>query len=158
LSGEYDVDPAMVYGIMREESGFDPRVVSWAGAVGLMQLMEPTARSMAKKLGVRPAPTRATLKRPPLNMRLGCAFLGRLMRKFGHPAVAVAAYNAGAGRLRQWLRKWKGLPLDEFVEKMPFDQTRGYTKRVLESWVRYRVLYMGLDAVPALPSKLPTVD
>lgn len=83
--------------------------------------------------------------------------MGQLYRRHGdHPALAAAGYNAGGGSLRKWLRARGNLPLDEFVETIPFDQTRGYTKRVVESYVRYRYLY-GPDPgrIPPLGLTLP---
>ncbi len=139
-AGPAMVPEALIHAIMREESGFSPGVESWANAVGLMQLLVPTARDMSDKDDS--AITRHSLKDPRLNVRLGARFLGQLYNSYGgRPALAAAGYNAGAGRMRSWLRERGDLEIDEFVERIPFAQTRGYTIRVMESLLRYRYLY-----------------
>lgn len=160
------VPPALVHSIMREESGFSPTVESWANAVGLMQLLVPTAKDLRDPSD--PPASRTSLQDPRLNVKLGTRFLGRLLRRFGgHPALAAAGYNAGVGRLKSWTAGAAALcadlpapaPIDEFVERIPFSQTRGYTKRVMESYLRYRFLY-GPDAgtMTVLPLALPARD
>lgn len=153
-----EVPPALAYAVMREESGFDAAIESWANAVGLMQLLVPTARDMRRS--GEPPVDRAALTDPALNVRLGTRFLGRLLGRFGgHPALAVGAYNAGGGRMSQWLAARGSQPLDEFVENIPYSQTRGYTKRVIESFVRYRFLYgPAPGTIPLLPLTLPERD
>lgn len=135
------VPPALLLALMREESALDPRAVSPAGAVGLTQLMLPTARDMARQLKL-PRPTKEDLKRPPLNIRFGARYLGQLIRRFdGSGPLALAAYNAGGGAVSRWLVERRDLDVDEFVEEIPFDETRGYVKRVLRSYAAYRLLY-----------------
>jgi soluble lytic murein transglycosylase len=126
---------------MREESGLDPHAVSPAGAMGLTQLMLPTAREVARQLRLgRVGP--ADLAKPSLNIRLGSRYLGSLIRRFdGSVALALAAYNAGGGAVSRWLGERRGVDLDEFVEEIPIDETRGYVKRVLRSYAAYRLLY-----------------
>ena len=125
---------------MREESGLDPLAVSRAGAVGLTQLMLPTARGVARRLGLGRI-GRADLSRPELNIRLGSRHLGDLLRRFhGSLALALAAYNAGGGAVSRWLGQRAGAELDEFVEEIPVEETRGYVKRVLRSFAAYRLL------------------
>lgn len=143
----------LLQALMREESGLDPRAVSPAGAVGLTQLMLPTARSVARRAGL-PRPTRASLMRPPTAIRLGARFLGQLIRRFdGSVALALAAYNAGGGAVGRWLSERGKLDLDEWVEEIPYDETRGYVKRVLRSYAAYRLLY-GKPAEEALDLRL----
>ena len=98
------VEPDLLQALMREESALDPRVVSGAGAVGLTQLMPATAQQVARKLKLR-RPSAQDLMDAPLNIRLGAAHLGELLQKFGGSApLAVAAYNAGTGAVRRWVR------------------------------------------------------
>jgi soluble lytic murein transglycosylase len=124
-------------------------VVSAAGAVGLTQLMPPTAQEMARRLKL-PRPGAADLADPALNIRLGAAHLGELLARFGGSApLALAAYNAGGGAVRGWWRARAALPLDEFVEDIPLQETRGYVKRVLRSYAAYRMLY-GAEGEPGL--------
>jgi len=131
----------LLQAIMREESALDPLVVSAAGAVGLTQLMLPTAQDAARRVRIG-RPTQADLTNPALNIRLGAVHLGDLLRRFGGSApLAVAAYNAGETPVRAWWRARSALALDEFVEEIPLQETRGYVKRVLRSYAAYRLLY-----------------
>jgi soluble lytic murein transglycosylase len=131
----------LLQALMREESALDPRVVSPAGAIGLTQLMLPTAQSVARSLGLG-RPSRGDLSRPDLNIRIGARYLGELIRRFdGSVALALASYNAGGGAVSRWLDARRGLELDEFVEEIPVEETRGYVKRVLRSYAAYRLLY-----------------
>jgi soluble lytic murein transglycosylase len=126
---------------MREESALDPRALSPAGAVGLTQLMVPTAQETARQLRLGKV-TRDRLADPSLNIRLGSSYLGGLVRRFeGSIPLALAAYNAGGGAVSRWLELRRGLELDEFVEEIPVEETRGYVKRVLRSYAAYRLLY-----------------
>jgi soluble lytic murein transglycosylase len=130
----------LVQALMREESALDPRAISPAGAVGLTQLMPATAQQVARRYGIRLA--RAKLADASVNIQLGSRYLGELVRRFdGQVALAVAAYNAGPGAVSRWLEKRPGLELDEFVEEIPIEETRGYVKRVLRSYAAYRLLY-----------------
>ncbi|HEU4405921.1 MAG TPA: transglycosylase SLT domain-containing protein [Polyangiaceae bacterium] len=133
--------PALAYAIMREESGFEPAVVSHAHAYGLMQLILPTAQILGKKLNI--AVSEESLKQPPVNIALGCRFLGDLRARFAqNPALAVPAYNAGPGAPKRWLDQSRpDEPFDLFVEAMPYEETRNYTKRVLASYATYTYLY-----------------
>lgn len=141
----------LIWSIMREESGFNPRVESWANAMGLMQLLLGTAKGAARGLSGVGAVTRERLLEPRVNIRLGSRFLGRLLKGFGdHPALAIAGYNAGGGSVRRWLREFGQLPLDEFVESIPYRQTRDYTKRVLASYGIYWWLQHGSGSLPVL--------
>ncbi|HZZ84599.1 MAG TPA: transglycosylase SLT domain-containing protein [Anaeromyxobacteraceae bacterium] len=155
-SSSAGVPADLLQGLMREESGLDPLVVSPAGAVGLTQLMLPTARQVARQLKLRP-PSQLDLMRGPLNIRLGASYLGRLLRRFdGSPALAAAAYNAGPNAVGRWLKAQGTLSLDEFVEEIPLQETRGYVKRVLRSYGAYRLLYgAGGEPPMALSQKLP---
>jgi soluble lytic murein transglycosylase len=143
------VPPDLLQALMREESALDPAVVSAAGAVGLTQLMPPTAQEMARRLKL-PRPAAGDLADPALNIRLGAAHLGDLLARFGGSApLALAAYNAGGSAVRAWWRARAALPLDEFVEDIPLQETRGYVKRVLRSYAAYRMLY-GAEGEPGL--------
>lgn len=136
------VDPALAWSIMREESGFEPTIESWANAVGLMQLMHGTARDLLDK-GEKDTISSETLRAPELNVRLGTRYLGRLQERYEAPALVAAGYNAGSGAVRKWLKERGTLPLDEFVERIPYQQTRDYVKRVIASFGAYRYLYGG---------------
>lgn len=136
---DQDLDPALVYGIMREESAFNPTVVSPANAFGLMQLIRPTARHYGRAAGL-PYSVRA-LKDPEINIALGCRVLSGFGRHFRqNPLLVVPGYNAGPGRPRRWARERPGMDFDIWVELIPFRETRGYTKRVLASRATYAFL------------------
>ncbi|MBI5286904.1 MAG: transglycosylase SLT domain-containing protein, partial [Deltaproteobacteria bacterium] len=130
------VNPYLVAAVMREESAFNPRVVSRAGAVGLMQIMPATGQWVAQRLGHRSFhPDR--LFNPEVSIQLGSWYLGHLAREFnGNLILTIAGYNAGPEVVAQWV---KTLPreVDEFIESIPFSETRSYTKRVIHSYIEY---------------------
>lgn len=135
------IDQQLVFALIREESAFEALVISWAGAIGLMQLMPYTALDEARldKLGAYDV---AQLVEPDINVRLGTAHIARRLRSFrGNAALAIAAYNAGPVAVRAWLPLAPGGELDVLLEVIPIEQTRNYTKRVLRSWAVYRYLY-----------------
>jgi soluble lytic murein transglycosylase len=142
----------IVYAIMRTESGFNPEIESFANAVGLLQLILPTAQRLAK--GEPGVINRSTLKNPDRNVQLGTRFLGQLQKKFGHPAVMATGYNAGQGAAARWVRKFGNLELNEFVEHVPYREARRYAKSVLTSLATYRLLYD--DVYWRVPMKIPT--
>jgi soluble lytic murein transglycosylase len=137
---EAGIDPYFVLAIMREESRFFTFADSTAGAKGLMQLMPSTARMVAERDGL-PYEENA-LHLPEMNIPLGTRYLNRVFRRFqGNPIYAAAAYNAGPTIVSRWVRQYGHLPLDEFVERIPFGETQRYVKRVFLSYVVYTKLY-----------------
>lgn len=137
---EHALPEALVYAIVREESGFAPRVESWANAVGLTQLMPATARRFGAPLGLTVTPE--SLREPATNLRIGTAFLAFLSARFAQsPLLVAAGYNAGETAVKRWLDAHPGAELDELVESIPYDETRGYAKRVTASWATYHALY-----------------
>lgn len=136
----------LLQALMREESALDPKALSWAGALGLTQLMPSTARAVARQLKLR-APSTGALLEPELNIRLGATYLGSLVKRFGgNKPYAIASYNAGAGAVDRWRAQRSELPLDAWVEEIPIAETRGYVKRVLRSFNTYQLLYGGRPA------------
>jgi soluble lytic murein transglycosylase len=151
---ENAIPKELVWAIMREESSFDPNVESWANAMGLMQLILPTARALGRQLGIRV--NRRTLRRPDVNITLGTAYLGYLKERMdAHPALIIAGYNAGEGAVARWWEDAGGTPLDLFVEQIPYNQTRGYTKRVISTYAVYRFLYSDTPKILRLDLKIP---
>ena len=132
---------SLVHGITRQESSFDRAAVSGAGARGLMQLMPGTAREQAGKMGMGYDYGRLTSD-PSYNVMLGSAYFQRLVNTWdGSYPLAVASYNAGAGNVRKWIRAY-GDPRSTgdivgWIERIPFEETRGYVQRVLENSVVY---------------------
>lgn len=133
------IDPAWLWAIMREESAFDAKAVSRAKAIGLMQLLVPTASQLAGR------GTKAQeLEQPAKNVALGAKFFAQLLRKYGGvAALAVAAYNAGPGRVDTWCSERPDDRVDLLVERIPFAETRSYVKRVLTSYAVYSALTNG---------------
>ena len=134
------LDRHLVAAVVREESSFSSQARSRAGARGLMQLMPDTARPMVLRRGLALG-AGELLEEPRLNLELGAEFLGKLLREFGDPRLAVAAYNAGPVRVREWWQARRSDDLEAFVEQIPFDETRYFVKRVLVSWEEYRRIY-----------------
>ncbi|HBH00595.1 MAG TPA: hypothetical protein DDZ42_01550 [Candidatus Rokubacteria bacterium] len=128
------LDPYLVAAVVREESSYHPGAVSPAGARGLMQLMPAT---------VRPLGRTGDLEDPTVNLRLGTRFLAALLREFGDPRLALAAYNAGPARLRRWWSARRTDDVEAFVEQIPYDETRHFVKRVILAWDEYRRIYGG---------------
>jgi soluble lytic murein transglycosylase len=138
---EAGLDPAYVYGLIRQESRFVMDARSSVGASGLMQLMPATARWTARKIGVAYRPEMITDRE--LNLRLGSAYLKLVLDDFdGSQAMAAAAYNAGPGRPRRW-REGATLEAAAWAETIPFTETRDYVKKVLSNAVLYRSLLDG---------------
>ena len=142
-------EPALTLGIIRQESNFNPSVVSPAGARGLMQLMPATARALGRLIGARVDPARLTVDIG-ANLMLGTTYLGQFMDQFGGSMpMAIAAYNAGPGRVAQWSmangdpRGAADMPgaradMIDWIELIPFNETRNYVQRVTENVVIYR--------------------
>jgi len=124
-----------------QETIFNPRAKSGANAYGLMQLLLPTARVVARKYGASEIPNSAEdLYQPALNIELGTAYLRDQFDKFGRIEYVAAAYNAGPNRIPQW-RATLPAEMDEFVEEIPFKETRGYVQGVIRNAAQYRRLY-----------------
>ncbi len=130
-----------VYGMVREESYFDPDIVSSAGAVGLSQLMPATAADTARSLKI----DSPDLTDPRTNLTLGLRFLENLLGRVGNLPTALLAYNAGLSRTRTWERQGGGLPLDLQVEAVPYEESRTYVRKILVSTVMYAWLYEDQD-------------
>jgi soluble lytic murein transglycosylase len=129
----------LVYALIRAESGFSPAIKSGAGAIGLMQMMPATAKLTAREKGDF-NPQRLTV--PEFNIRLGTKHLHDLMKEYdGDVVYMAAAYNAGSGALERWKKSFKGLKKDEFIESIPYQETRDYVKKVYASAATYRQLY-----------------
>jgi soluble lytic murein transglycosylase len=137
------LEPDLFQALIREESALDPKALSWAGAVGLSQLMLPTAKEVASHLGMKASNiTKDALVDPELNLTLGSTYIAGLLKRFnGNPALALAAYNAGPGSVNKWLGMNGQEDLDAFVEEIPVEETRHYVKRVLQSFNIYQLLY-----------------
>jgi soluble lytic murein transglycosylase len=151
------VEPAIALGIMRQESSFDPTAISGAGARGLMQLMPATARKTGRDNGI----AYNNLFDPNQNMALGVAYINELVQDFGNCLpLAIAAYNAGPTNVANWMAEngdpemknaQGGANIIDWVEEIPFSETRNYVQRVSESIVVYRALTTGSTQDPLVP-------
>jgi soluble lytic murein transglycosylase len=132
----WNMDEAILYAIIRQESRFMPEARSRVGATGLMQLMPATARWVASQIGMKPYHP-DMLRRPEVNVNMGTYYFGRVLAQLGHPMLATAAYNAGPGRARRWRDE---RPLDGaiYAETIPFNETRDYVKKVFANAWFYR--------------------
>ncbi len=143
-AGLAPVEPSLIHGIIRQESGFDIAAVSSAGARGLMQLMPQTAQTVANALGISHTTSRLTTDIGH-NMLLGSTYLNNRIEEFaGSYIMAIAGYNAGPNRVRSWIGTYGDPrtatvdPID-WIEMIPFSETRNYVQRVLEGAQLYRV-------------------
>jgi soluble lytic murein transglycosylase len=144
LAGSADL--ALVYSVARQESEFVPIAASGAGAKGIMQLLPGTARGVALRAGIAFDPARLVADSS-FNTQLGAAFLGQLFAdEAGSAVLALAAYNAGGGRVQQWIDAFGDPRLSnvdpvDWVERIPFDETRDYVQRVMENWRVYQARF-----------------
>lgn len=136
------VDPFLAAGLIRQESWFNPVAVSPAGAVGLMQVMPETGRMLARREGIAGFEP-GMLRDPRTNVRLGMRFLADQLRRYPTLTDAFAAYNAGPGRVARWRSFPEHRDEDLFVERIPFQETRDYVKKVRLNRHLYRALYSG---------------
>ena len=131
-----NIDPYLVMGLIHQESYYNPNARSPVGAVGLMQLMPPTSRELARRLH-----SSSNAEDPAVNIRLGTFYFLQLVDMFnGATMLAIASYNAGMGNVMRWRRAAPRKPMDEFIESMPFQETRNYVKRVTMLSASYRRL------------------
>lgn len=138
-SGEYDLEPSFVAGVIFTESKFNERAVSRVGAKGLMQVMPTTGEEIAKALG-EPF-NEENLFDPETSIRYGCFYLRQQLDRFDqNAAVALAAYNAGPNKAAQWLSEY-GLDSRGRIAYIPYEETRNYVNRVLQAQENYANLY-----------------
>jgi peptidoglycan lytic transglycosylase len=134
------LDPYLVASLIRQESEFNPNAVSRANAVGLMQLLPKTGKAVAKQAKLKRY-TASQLYTPAVNMQLGTRYFKGMVDKFGSFEYALAAYNAGSDRVEEWLGQGKYRDPQEFVESIPFTETREYVQAILRNASVYKQLY-----------------
>jgi peptidoglycan lytic transglycosylase len=140
ITKDIQVDADLVTAVIREESSYDPEAVSSVGALGLMQLMPGTAQWMAKRINLDSF-SREKLYLPSVNIKLGSHYLAFLLDRFeGDPILAVAAYNAGPDMVARWKELNSTSDQDEFLEAIPYQETRSFVKRVMRSYYEYQEL------------------
>ncbi len=141
FSKQFDIPFELVWGIMRAESQYKKDVISPVGALGLMQVMPNTGQKIAGMMGETQFQAQKLLE-PETAVRIGSRYLARLMKKFENSIpLAAAGYNAGPHRVKAWLASFGDLEMDEFIEHIPFLETRNYVKRVVSNFYIYNQLY-----------------
>ncbi|MGI5920745.1 MAG: lytic transglycosylase domain-containing protein [Syntrophomonadaceae bacterium] len=138
---EYNIDPYLVFAIIRAESKYQTGAQSSVGARGLMQIMPETAQWISSQMGTGEFDP-VKLHDPEINIRMGCWYLADLSKEFdGRIPIIVAAYNAGRGKVKQWVvnDEWDGTAHN--IEKIPFPETREYVHNVLKNYEAYRAIY-----------------
>jgi soluble lytic murein transglycosylase len=147
----FSIDPALLFALILEESRYQVQAVSPAGARGLMQVMPQTGRQIARELKIGRF-SEEQLFDPSMNIRMGSWYFARMLEEFGGKAhLALAAYNAGPHVVRRWLAAAPSAAEDEFVENIPYTETRNYVVRVLGSAQVYRLLYWPPPGKPVRP-------
>ena len=138
-ANRYGLDPNLLLAVMRVESAYQKHIVSYAGAVGLMQIMPRTGQLIAHALGHDDF-TPADLLDPRVNLDFAAWYLASLLQRFdGHLPLAIAAYNGGPHNVRRWIQESApGTPLDVLLERIPFTQTHRYVRKVLVNYQAYR--------------------
>lgn len=134
------LDPYLVAALIRQESAFNPNAVSRANAVGLMQLLPKVGKGVARQEKLRHFSTQQ-LFTPGVNLQLGTRYFRSMVDKFGSFEYALAAYNAGSDRVQDWLGQRQYRDPQEFVESIPFTETREYVQNILRNENVYRQLY-----------------
>ena len=138
---KYEMDPLFVAAMILEESRFGAEAVSWAGAIGLMQIMPQTGRELARQLKIRRFEKNMLLS-PSVNIEMGTKYMKFLMNRFqDNHALVTGAYNGGPGRMSRWVKERGLADLDEFIEDIAINETRRHIKKVLDSYYVYRRLY-----------------
>ncbi len=156
-SKQYNVESALIYAMILEESRYRSDAISWAGAIGLMQIMPATGRELARQLNISRFRT-SMLKIPEINIRMGTKYIGYLNSIFeGNAMLVSGAYNGGPGRMSRWLESKKIKDIDEFVEKITIRETRLHIKKVINSYDNYIEIY-GQPEIPAVNSALGVQD
>jgi len=142
-STQLNIAPTLLMAIMRQESIYTTAAESAVGARGLMQILPNTGKNIARLLDT-PDYDDTKLFEPKINIQFGAWYLTELIRSFrGHPILAIASYNAGPTAVKRWIEARSYTAIDEFIEDIPYRETRHYTKKVIKQWAAYRRLYYG---------------
>lgn len=147
VAKKYGLDPLWVLSLMRQESAFNAEIVSSSDAIGLMQLLPSTAAEVASSMDQQ-SPSIDELKDPETNIRLGISYLSHLLSKFnGNVVFALAGYNAGPNKVSEWVGLRSQFTPLEFIESIPYQETRDYVKKVIRNFIIYSVLYRDKETV-----------
>lgn len=140
MSKKHNLDPALVFAIIKTESNFDKNAVSSKQAMGLMQITKDTHQFVLSKQNLEDRPV-DYLFDPKFNIESGCFFISFLIKDFGNLNTALAAYNAGRGNVKKWLSDSQYSKDKKTLYKIPFDETSKYVKKVNTAYTMYKYLY-----------------
>ena len=140
---QYNVDENLIYAVIKAESNFKSDVVSNKGAVGLMQLMEETAKDVARKNNIQVDfdNMKDELKKDDINIKIGVKYLQTLLEKYKNKEIALAAYNAGIGTVDNWIEKDIIKADGSDIENIPYKETNNYVRKILRDYIIYNELY-----------------
>ena len=154
ISEHITFSPFLIFSLIRAESNFKPDVVSPANAKGLMQIIPYTGKQIAKKINDKEFNIN-DLFDPKTNIAFGTWYLSSLIEKFnGNTILAIPSYNAGPHTVKKWLRQFGALKIDEFIETIPYIETRDYVKKVVQNYGVYKTLYSNDKSILRLSQKL----
>jgi len=139
-SAKYKVDKLFIAAMIREESKYDPEAISWANAYGLMQIIPSTGRDVASRIGIKDFRT-PMLYQPEVNIHIGVWYTKNLLDQFNNYALVAGAYNCGPGIVKRWIKEHGLNDIDQFIENVPFTETRNHIKKVMDSYRIYKELY-----------------
>jgi soluble lytic murein transglycosylase-like protein len=158
MAAKIRLSPFLILSVMRAESYYNKEARSGVGAQGLMQLMPYTALKVATLLHDERFDVR-DLAEPEVNIAYGSYYLDKLLRYYdANPFLAVAAYNGGPQAVNSWLDSCKDCAADEFVDSIPYHETRGYVREVMRNYAQYVQIYTGhpaMQTLPGMPASLP---
>lgn len=137
---ENNLDPLLVFAIMKAESNFDSNITSHSGACGLMQLMDQTAREVALKIGYSYTGVEILFD-PETNIMLGTAYFSMLYQQYHNVPIALTAYNAGIGNVQKWITNGIIKEDGSNIENIPFTETNNYVRKILRDYDIYKELY-----------------
>ncbi len=137
---QYEIDPLLIYAIIKAESNFNPNAKSSSDARGLMQLMENTAVELSNQISEEEV-TAEELYDPKTNIELGTCYFANLLNQFQNIGVALAAYNAGMGRVNEWIENGIILPDGSNLENIPYQETNMYVRKILNDYQIYQEIY-----------------
>lgn len=153
-----NLDPALAFAIIRQESAFTIDARSHTGALGLMQLMPRTAQQTARRMGIRLKSSSLALTNSNTNLKLGMSHLSRVMNRYqNNPVLATAAYNAGEYRVKQWIPEQGNIPADIWTETMPFIETRNYVQNIMYFTTIYQQRLGGITQT-SISQRMPPIS
>ena len=141
-ASEYDIDPLLIYAIIKAESNFHPDVKSNSGAIGLMQIMEKTAHEMGDTIGITLTGKESELFEPDINIQLGTAYFNKLLKQYDNNIqLALIAYNAGPGNVEKWIKEGIIKEDGSDIENVPFKETNTYVRKILRNYEIYKDIH-----------------